>query len=184
MPVTQLDPRTALVLIDLQRSVVDLTAGPHTTAEVVARCARLANAFRAADLPVVLVNVTGGAPGRVEKGFAGGDPQPGWTELVPELDHQPDDILVTKQRWNAFHGTALDSELRRHQVTQVVVAGISTSSGVESTARAAHDHGYHVIVPVDAITDVVPDAHDNSVAFVFPRMSETGTTEEVLAHLH
>ncbi|MBK3565217.1 isochorismatase family protein [Streptomyces sp. MBT62] len=184
MPVTRIEPRTALVLIDLQRSVIGLPTGPHPSADVVARCARLADAFRAADRPVVLVNVTGGAPGRVEEGFIGGPPKPDWTELVPELGRRPGDILVTKQRWNAFHGTALDTELRRHQVTQVVIAGISTSSGVESTARSAHDHGYHVTIPIDAITDVKPEAHSNSVLHVFPRMSETGTTEEVLSLLH
>ncbi|WP_438485114.1 isochorismatase family protein [Streptomyces sp. S186] len=184
MTATVLDPTSALVLIDLQKGITALPT-VHPADEIVARGARLAAAFRARGLPVVLVNVTGAAPGRTEAGRAGGTgtPPADWAELVPELDRQPGDILVTKERWGAFHGTGLDAELRRRGVTQLVFGGIATSVGVESSARAAHEHGYHVTVAIDAVTDVDADAHRNSVQRIFPRLGETETTEALIGLL-
>jgi nicotinamidase-related amidase len=90
---------------------------------------------------------------------------------------------VTKIRWGAFQGTSLDAHLRDLGVTQVVLAGVATSIGVESTARAAHEHGYHVVLATDAMTDTSPDAHANSIERIFPRLGETATTSEVLEML-
>lgn len=182
MPATVLDPKTALVLIDLQKGITALPS-VHPSDEIVARGARLAAAFRARGLPVVLVNVTGGAPGRTEAGLPGGTPPADWAELVPELDRQPGDILVTKQQWGAFHGTNLDLELRRRGVTQIVFAGIATSIGVESSARAAHEHGYHVTVVTDAVTDLDEEAHRRALEKIFPRLGETDTTEAIIGLL-
>jgi nicotinamidase-related amidase len=183
MAVTTLDPRTALVVIDLQKGITGLPT-THPADDVVRNAAALAADFRARDLPVVLVNVTGGAPGRTEAGGAAGGPRAeDWAELRAELGAGPDDVLVTKQTWGAFHGTPLDMELRRRGVTQIVLAGIATSIGVESTARAAHEHGYHVTVATDAVTDMDADAHRNTVERIFPRLGETGTTEQVRALL-
>jgi nicotinamidase-related amidase len=106
-----------------------------------------------------------------------------WTELVPELEVQPSDLLITKYTWGAFHGTPLDLQLRRRGVTQLVLCGISTSIGVETTARAAYEHGYHLTLVVDAMTDSVPELHQSSVERLFPRLGETGTTADVLAKL-
>lgn len=183
MAVTTLDPRTALVLIDLQKGITALPTA-HPAQEIVERSARLAAAFRLRGKPVVLVNVKGGAPGRTEASPGGGGARPAdWAELRPELDARESDILVTKQQWGAFHGTALDLELRRRGVTQVVLGGIATSFGVESTARAAHEHGYHVTVVTDAVTGPEEAAHRHSLEHVFPRLGETGTTEDVLTLL-
>jgi nicotinamidase-related amidase len=109
---------------------------------------------------------------------------PDWAELVPELERQPEDHLVTKQRVGAFIGTHLDDYLRRRGVTQVVLTGISTSAGVESSARSAYDLGYNVTLVVDAMTDRDPDAHRYCVEKVFPRIGETGTTSDVLKLLN
>lgn len=109
--------------------------------EVIARAAQLARAFRERKLPVVLVNVTGMAPGRTEAGRPKFAFPEGWTALVPELEKHPDDYLVSKQRVGAFIGTSLDGYLRQRGVTQVVLRGVSTSSGVEATARSAYDLG-------------------------------------------
>jgi nicotinamidase-related amidase len=120
------------------------------------------------------------APGRTEAGrpkFAFPD---GWTELVPELEKHPNDYLVTKQRVGAFLGTSLDSYLRERGVTQVILAGISTSSGVEATARSAYDLGYHVALVVDAMTDMDADVHRHSVERIFPKLGETDTSGNVL----
>ncbi|MFF3299662.1 isochorismatase family protein [Streptomyces sp. NPDC001741] len=178
MTATVLDPRTALVVVDLQKGIVALPTA-HPAEEVVARSATLAEAFRAKGLPVFLVRVTGGAPGRTEGGAPAREPAPDWADIVPELGPRDEDVLVTKQQWGAFHGTALDLELRRRGITQVVLCGIATSIGVESTARAAHEHGYHVTVATDAVTDMDADAHRNSVEKIFPRLGETGTTDAI-----
>ncbi|NED79149.1 isochorismatase family protein, partial [Streptomyces sp. SID11233] len=108
---------------------------PVPSKDVIARSAGLAAAFRAKGLPVVLVNVTGGAPGRNEAPQRGEQPPADWADLVADLDAQDSDIRVTKQTWGAFYGTDLDSQLRRRGITQVVLTGIATSIGVESTAR-------------------------------------------------
>jgi nicotinamidase-related amidase len=190
MPVTALDPQTALVVIDLQNAVVALPGQPHSTADVVTRTAELADAFRKRNLPVVLVQVgfsPDGAdrvPGRTEQPIRStGTPPPDASLIVDELTGYADDIVVTKRNWGAFHGTDLDIHLRRRGVTQIVLAGVATSIGVESTARAAYEHGYHVTLATDAMTDLSADAHQNSLTRIFPRLGETGSTADVLALL-
>lgn len=179
MPLTKLDSSAALVAIDLQKGIAGLPTA-HPAVEIVGRAARLARAFRERGLTVVLVNVTGAAPGRTDAGPRRFSFPADWTELVPELEQHPDDHMVTKQRWGAFIGTSLDDCLRQRGVTQVLLAGIATSGGVESTARSAYDYGYNVVLVVDAMTDRDADAHRHSVEKVFPRLGETDTTDNVL----
>ncbi|MFD8969143.1 isochorismatase family protein [Streptomyces sp. NPDC059568] len=180
MSATTLDPKTALVVIDLQKGIASRPT-VHPADDVVARSAELAVAFRAKGLPVVLVNVTGGAPGRTEGRGPGSLPfAPDWADLLPGLGQQDSDIVVTKQTWGAFHGTDLDMRLRRLGVTQIVVTGIATSKGVESTARAAYEHGYNVTVVTDAVTDSDEGAHRNSVEKIFPALGETDTTDAIV----
>ena len=105
---------------------------------------------------------------------------PGLDRHRAELDPQPGDLLVTKQPWGAFHGTPLDSLLHDRGVTQIVLTGVATSAGVESTARSAHEHGYHVVLATDAMTDRDPEVHRHSVERIFPRIGETATTAEIL----
>lgn len=183
MPLTTLDTTPALVVIDLQKGIVGRQTAPHAAEDVVHRAAGLAATFRHHGLPVVLVNVTGGAPGRTQLARPSVTPPPNWAELVDELQAQPDDHRVTKQRWGAFHDTDLDAYLRDRGVTQIVLAGISTSIGVETTARAAYEHGYNVVLATDAMTDTDADAHLNSVERIFPRLGETATTEEIRSML-
>jgi nicotinamidase-related amidase len=180
--VTTLDPKTALIVIDLQ---VGIVAYPtvHPISGVVKHASALAEAFRRHGLPVVLVNVDGGAPGRAEQTRNPGQFPAGWTDLVPELNQQPADHTVTKRTWGAFTGTDLAAHLKNLGVTQVVIAGVATSIGVESTARHAHEHGFHVTLAIDAMTDMNPDAHTNSISRIFPRLGETGATQEIIALL-
>jgi nicotinamidase-related amidase len=182
MPLSQLDANAALIVIDLQKGI---TAFPtvHPAADIIAHSAELARAFRQRGLPVGLVNVTAGAPGRTEAGIPKVTRGPDWAELVPELGPSASDILVTKRSWGAFTNTALNDELHRRGVTQVFVTGISTSAGVESTARSAHEHGYHVVLVTDAMTDRDPDNHRHAIEKIFPRVGETATTSEVLQRL-
>jgi nicotinamidase-related amidase len=155
----------------------------HSAAEVVSRASELAIAFRTNALPVVLVNVDRGAPGRTEGGGRLLDPPASWVALVPELSIEPTDYRVTKRTWGAFTNTNLFETLSGLGITHVVIAGLMTSKGVESTARFASELGFNVTVAVDAISDTKLMAHENSVANVFPELGETGTTVEILALL-
>jgi nicotinamidase-related amidase len=179
MALTTIDTKPALVVIDLQKGMLSYPT-VHPIGEIVQRSASLATAFRRHGLPVVLVNVTGGAPGRTDVSRPAHTPPPDWADLVDELEPQPDDLLVTKLRWGAFHGTSLDAQLQALGVTQVVLSGAATSIGVESTARSAYERGYHVVLAIDAMTDLDADAHRNSIERIFPRLGETATTTEVL----
>ena len=187
MTLSTLDPVPALVVVDLQRGIASRDTTPYPVAEVVARSAELADAFRERGLPVVLVRVSvdgaGFSPGRTDRPRAGGPPPAGWDEIVDELAGHPEDAVVTKRNVGAFVGTDLDLQLRRRGVTQVLLAGIATSMGVEGTARAAHDHGYHVVPVTDAMADTDEATHHHSVAAIFPKIGETTTTAEVLAAL-
>ncbi|HEX4020320.1 MAG TPA: isochorismatase family protein [Acidobacteriaceae bacterium] len=182
MPLTQLDPNAALVVIDLQKGIVGLTT-VHPVAGIIQKTAQLARAFRERGLPVVLVNVAGVAPGRADTVRPKFSFPPDWTELVPELEQQPGDILITKQRVGAFIGTSLDDSLRQRGVTQIVLTGVATSAGVEATARSAYDHGYNVVFVADAMTDRDADAHRHSIEKIFPKLGETDTAENVLQQL-
>jgi nicotinamidase-related amidase len=179
MAVTKLDDICALIVIDLQKGIAGLPAA-HPIPEIIGRAAQLARAFRERGLPVVLVNVTGMAPGRTDAARPKFAFPPHWAELVPELERHPDDHLVSKQRVGAFLGTDLDAYLRGRGVTQVVLTGVATSAGVESTARNAYDLGYHVALVVDAMTDLDAGKHYHSVEKIFPWLGETATTADVL----
>jgi nicotinamidase-related amidase len=182
MTVTILDPAAALIVIDLQQGIVSLPT-VHPIGDVVKHAAALADAFRRHRLPVVLVNVDGAAPGRTEQGYRTTSFPPGWTDLVPELNRQPQDHVVTKQTRGAFTNTGLEAHLKSRGVTQVVISGVSTSAGVESTARHASELGFHVVLAVDAMTDMDADVHTNSVTRIFPKLGETGTTAEIIGLL-
>ncbi|SDD13802.1 Nicotinamidase-related amidase [Sanguibacter gelidistatuariae] len=180
MTLTTLDSKTALIVVDLQKGIVALPTA-HPTDDVVQRASELAGAFRSHNLPVVLVTVVGGAPGRTEQPpRAGGERPAGWADLVPELKQQASDHTVVKSTWGAFPTTDLDDYLKNAGVTQVVVLGVATSVGVESTARQAYENGFNVTLAVDAMTDMSLDAHTYTVTRVFPRLGETGTTAEII----
>lgn len=182
MSITALDQKIALIVIDLQEGILAL-AKVHPRDEIVMNAIRVIETFREKGLPVVLVNVAGGAPGRNEQTPARGENPKGWSDLVPELNQQSSDHLITKRSWGAFTNTDLNDYLRKNEVTQVAFAGIATSIGIESTARQAHELGFNVTLIVDAMTDMNLDAHANSVTRIFPRLGETGTTEEVISLL-
>jgi nicotinamidase-related amidase len=179
MPVTTLDPKTALIVVDLQKGIIN-SPFIHPVAGVIERTCALLKAFRQRDLPVVLVNVAGGAPGRTEQPRRFSTFPEGFTDLLPELDRRASDIVVTKRTWGAFASTDLEAQLKANGVTQVVVTGVATGTGVEATARQAYEQGFHVTLALDAMTDVRPEAHAYSLASVFPRLGETGSTHEIL----
>ena len=179
MPLTTLDPNTALIVVDLQKGIIN-SPFLHPIASVIERTRTLLQAFRQRDLPVVLVNVAGGAPGRTEQPRRYSTLPDGFSDLIPELDPQSSDILVTKRTWGAFASTDLEIQLKTKGVTQVVITGVSTGTGVEATARQAYEAGFHVTLAIDAMTDLRPEAHEYSLKHVFPRLGETGSTRDVL----
>jgi nicotinamidase-related amidase len=190
MTVTHIDPKTGLVVIDLQHGILAQPTVPNTPEQVVSRTAKLAEAIRARGGPVVLVRVStaadgsDAAPGRTEVSLGNAAQRPAnWDVIVPELSGHPEDLRITKRNWGAFYGTDLDLQLRRRGITQIVLAGVATSLGVESTARCAHEHGYHVTLAIDAMADRSEEAHRNSLERIFPRLGQTGTTAQIIEFL-
>ena len=186
----ELDPAsTALVLIDLQQGIVAGETVPHPSGEVVARSARLARRFRERHALVVLVHVDPGPDGELFPNPQADQPRPvrgtppGWTAIAPELGPEPGDAVVTKHQPNAFYGTELEVHLRRRWIRTLVLGGIATNLGVESTARAAHERGYEQVFIEDAMAAREADLHSFPVAGVFPGMGRVRSTEDVLAGL-
>jgi nicotinamidase-related amidase len=182
MPVTALDPRTALIVVDVQKGIVSLPMA-HPIEDVVKQVITLADSFRQQGLPVVLVNVAGVPAVRTEQPRGNRVFPEGWTDLIPELNPQPQDHAVTKVTPGAFTKTGLEAHLQALDVTQIVITGIATSNGVELTARQAYELGLNIAFPIDAMTDVSADAHNYSVTRIFPEIGETGTTPEIISIL-
>jgi nicotinamidase-related amidase len=190
MDLTLIRARTALVVIDLQRGIVAAPAAPRPASDVVAHAAALAVALRAAGGTVVLVHVTPSADSRdalhpqTDTPARGSGPLPGdWADIVPELGPESGDLVITKRQWGAFYGTELDLQLRRRGVDTILLAGISTNVGVESTARDAYERGYEQVFVEDAMAARGPEEHANTVRTLFPRIGRVRSTAEVLAAL-
>ncbi len=178
---------TALILIDLQRGIVAMPTQPYSGTAVLEQGRELARRFRAAKAPVVLVNVAFSTdfadalktpvdqPPQLP---AGGFPED-WMELADGLA-EPSDIRITKRQWGAFYGTELDLQLRRRGVTTVVIGGIATNIGVESTARAAHEHGYAVVLSEDATSGRSAEQHHFAYKHIFPSLGRVTTSNEIV----
>ena len=190
MLANQFDPsKTALVLIDLQRGITAFPAEPHSTAAVIANAALLAAAFRAAGAPVVLVRVDTSPDGRdrlhspVDELQVRRQMPPDFAEIVAELGPREGDIVVTKRQWGAFYGTDLDLQLRRRGITTVVLGGIATNYGVESTARDGYERAYELVLVEDAMSARSAADHAFACEHIFPRLGRLCCTVEVLAAL-
>jgi nicotinamidase-related amidase len=187
-----LDPRTtALVVIDLQRGIVGRPVGPHTARDVIDNCARIGRLCNERGATVVLVHVAFAPNGAdrlqqpVDEAMVlppGGIP-PEWSELVEEMTALRADVVITKRQWSAFHGTELDLQLRRRGITTIVLGGIATNFGVESTARDAWQHGYSVVVAEDACAALAADMHTFAIQRILPRVSRIRSTDEVISAL-
>lgn len=188
----QLDPRkTALVLIDMQKGTLAFPLAPYDRATIIANTAALGQAFAAAGALIATVNVAF-APDRADLPPQaidqpmmlppGGFP-PDWSELTPEIAALPAAVSVTKRHWSAFYGTELDLQFRRRRIGTVVIGGIATNFGVESTARDAWQHGYDVIVAEDASTSVGADLHAFAVTSTLPRVARVRSVSQIMASL-
>jgi len=187
---SELNPsRTALVVIDLQEGILPFAGGPHTAQDVVARSAKLAEKFRASGSPVVMVRVGW------SKDFAEALKQPvdmqlpahalpdNWWQYPAELGKRDSDIEVTKRQWGAFYGTDLELQLRRRGIDTIVLCGISTNIGVESTARNAWELGFNLVIVEDACSAASREQHQSSMTHIFPRIARVRSTEELISAL-
>ena len=181
---------TALVLIDLQRGITGGTTVPHATSLVVQNAAKLAQACRDAGVLVILVRVDLGPDGVLFPRANSDIPRPSfkagpdWAELAPELRVEARDVVVTKHQPNAFFGTELDIQLSRRGIRTIMLGGISTNMGVESTARAAQERGYDQIFVEDAMAAREVDLHEFPVRRFFPTIGRVRSTAEVLTALN
>jgi nicotinamidase-related amidase len=181
----ELDPqKTALVLIDLQNAIVGMNPAPHTAARVVENSRKLAEAFRAKGSPVVYVRVDMNDFLKLpadQPTNLGDKPLPAIaSEIADSAGFQPGDILITKRHWGAFAGTDLEQQLKSRGIDTIVLTGISTNAGVESTARQGTGLEFAFVLVEDACS--AQDAEQHRFAFekIFPRLSRVRTTAEVL----
>jgi len=188
----KLDPRsTALLLLDLQKGILGIAAGgPHSAAEVVTAGGALAKRFRQLKSTVVLVRIGWSTDGGdvLRQPVDRPPPLPAklpadWLEFPAELAVVDSDIKIIKRQWGAFYGTDLDLQLRRRGIKTVVLGGISTNIGVESTARAAWEHGYALVLAEDAMSGQSPENHRFATEQIFPRLGLVRKTTEILAAL-
>lgn len=184
-----LDPRkTALVMIDLQHGIVSRPVAPHAGTQVVASAKTLADALRAKGGTVVWVRVLlndilalpADAPMRAPDAPAAPAIA---SELVPEIGAQAGDVVVAKRQWGAFYGTDLEQQLRRRGIDTIVIGGIATNFGVESTARAAFDQGFKLVFVEDATSGLNEDMHRFTFEKLFRHMGHVRSTQETLAAL-
>lgn len=188
----KLDPKTtALVLIDLQQGILGFGKAPRSGEAVVTTAAALAKRFHEVNAPVVLVRVGWSAdfgdalkqPVDQPAALPPGGLPANWWDFPAELAVEERDIKITKRQWSAFYGTELDLQLRRRGIQTIVLGGISTNIGVESTARAAHEHGYSLVLVEDAMSCAAPEHHQASLDFIFPRLGLVRQSADVLSAL-
>jgi len=178
--------KTALVVIDLQKGIAARQTLPHDVRTVIANAAKLADAFRKNDMPVFLVHVVATDADRLkpiadqQPWRTGGQLPKDFADLVPEMGPRENDIVITKKQWGAFYGTELDLQLRRRGLDTVVLCGISTNIGVESTARFAYEYGYEQIFASDAMAAGSAEEHNGALNYTFKRIGRVRTTEQIL----
>lgn len=177
--------KTALVVIDLQKGILQMEAKPHSAKDVIANAAKLADAFRTNSMPVFLVRVVMGS-GTMLKAISDETFQkppnmaPDWADFATEMMPQSNDVVVTKRQWGAFYGTDLELGLRRREIDTIVLCGIATDYGVESTARFAYEYGFQQIFAEDAMSSRSEEQHTAAVNFVLKRIGRVRKTEEIL----
>ncbi|MGL4724910.1 MAG: hydrolase [Scandinavium sp.] len=181
--------KTALVVIDLQEGILPFAGGPHTAGDVVAKSAKLADKCREQGSPVIMVRVGWSADFAealkqpVDAQHAASALPENWWTYPQALGKQNSDIEVTKRQWGAFYGTDLELQLRRRGIDTIVLCGISTNIGVESTARNAWELGFNVVIAEDACSAATAEQHQGSMTNIFPRLGRVRSTEDILKAL-
>ncbi len=182
--------KTALIVIDLQKGIVEIQTEPYPAKIVIENSVRILKAVRKNIMPVFLVNVSPSPDMKdvlhpVSEAFIPiREYDPSWYEIVPELNKQPSDFLITKHQWGAFYGTGLDLQLRRRGIDTIILCGITTNFGVESTARFAYDYGYNQIFALDAMAARSKEEHEYHVKYIFPRIGLICDTGKIVKALN
>jgi nicotinamidase-related amidase len=132
-------PRTALLVIDVQRGVV---GEAHQRDAVIANISTLVDTARAEGIPIVWVQHS---DDDLVKGSAA------W-EYVPELARRESEPLVHKSYGDSFEGTDLEETLARAGVGRLVVTGAESDACIRSTIHGAFARGYDVTLVGDAHT--------------------------------
>jgi nicotinamidase-related amidase len=177
--------RTALLVMDIQQSIVDRTIKDP---EYLPRLAGVIDSARRADVRVVYVRI-GFRPGHPDLSprnrvftsspfLAQFDESSPATRIVQAIAPQAGDVIVTKRRVSAFTGSDLEVVLRSNDMSTLVLAGIATSGVVLSTLREAADRDYELVVLSDCCADSDPEVHQVLMAKVFPRQAEVLTASD------
>ena len=180
--------KTALIVIDLQNGIVNRELSPFTGEQVVQNASKLINSFKEKGAFIVLVRVSS-VDGKdmlkpnIDSKINPVQLQEGWDSLVPELTNIKNTHVITKRQWGAFYGTDLDLQLRRRGIDTIALCGISTGIGVDTTAREAFQHGYNQVFVEDAMTASTKEEHDYVCKYIFPRIGQIRTTEDVTLSL-
>lgn len=179
-----LDPKTtALVLIDLQNGIVSRDTKPYPVGEVIERSRKLAEAFHAKNAPVVYVRVLMSdflSLPADEVVDLPKDLPAHLSEIAESAGMQDGDLLITKRHWGAFAGTELEHELHNRGVETVVLAGIATNIGVESTLRQGTGLGFAFVTVEDACSTFSQEMHEFAFSAIFPRLSRVRKTQQIL----
>ena len=180
-----LDPKTtAVVLIDLQHGILQRQLAPHTREQVVSAANRLVDAAHGAGVSVIFVHVSlGESPDVPTDAPTPRPPQPvppELLELVPGLHRLSGDHVLLKRQRGAFYGTDLDQILRMRGIRTIVLGGVATNIGVESTAREAFDRRYAIVFAHDAMTSVSAEVHGFAIEKVFPLFGQVRSTDDVI----
>ena len=104
-------------------------------------------------------------------------------QVIDELAPTAEDYIIPKYRWSAFFQTYLDLALRTRKIDTIIIAGGSTDVGVASTAFAARDLDYNLIIVSDACSSPEQDNHEQFIQRIFPRMARVRTAAQVVAML-
>jgi nicotinamidase-related amidase len=181
--------KTALVVIDLQKGIVGRTTAPYSSSKVVTNSSKIAEICRKHAMQVFLVHVTFSPDGKdrlkpkTDESQTPSSPKSDWADFVPEIGPKTSDYVITKRNWGAFYGTDLELQLRRRGIDTIILTGISTNYGVESTARFAYEYGFNIIFIEDATSSFSEETHNFPYKYIFPRIGLIRKTQDILEAL-
>jgi nicotinamidase-related amidase len=163
-----------------------MPTAPYAASEVIRKSRFLAETFRAKGAPVIYVRVDIGdllqLPVDAPPLDPNAPPPPASaSEIAPEASFQAGDLLITKRHWGAFAGTELEQQLKQRGIETVVLGGIATNIGVESTVRQGTGLGFAFVIVEDACTSLDAQAHRFAVETIFPRLARVRKADEVTA---
>jgi len=179
---------TALILIDLQQGIMAMQTEPYSREQVIDKANVLLETFHKNNGLVILVRVANAPDGKDILRPDGDEPMiitersKDWSEISADLKRKENDLVISKRQWGAFYGTELDLELRRRGIKTIVIGGIATNFGVESTARDAYERGYKLVFAENAMSSRAAADHEFAIKRIFPRIGKVRKVGEIIAH--